>query len=191
MTRIKDITKTATATDSTDYFVIDSEDNGLQKIAANSFTKMGNEFNGINQIVKLNASGQLPALDGSQLTAIPSTVANTSLSNLVTAGKTVISNLPMPSNSYIDLTLGATGSNYTAPANGYLMLAKIAGAAGEYIDITNTSAGNLRSHQNAVVNGAAVAIFVPCKSGDIMNYGYTLSGTTQCFRFIYAEGSKP
>lgn len=36
----------------------------------------------------------------------------------------VLSAMSMPSNKYIDLTLGASGTKYTAPANGYFMLRK-------------------------------------------------------------------
>lgn len=37
-------------------------------------TTQGNTFNGANQLLKLDASGKIPAVDGSQLTAVPSTV---------------------------------------------------------------------------------------------------------------------
>ena len=34
-------------------------------------TKQGNVFNGVEQLVKTDASGKLPLIDGSQLTGIP------------------------------------------------------------------------------------------------------------------------
>jgi hypothetical protein len=37
-------------------------------------TTQGNSFNGANQLLKLDANGKIPAVDGSQLTAVPSTV---------------------------------------------------------------------------------------------------------------------
>ena len=39
-------------------------------------TIQGNTFNGVNQLVKLDATGKLPAIDGSQLTGIISSVTS-------------------------------------------------------------------------------------------------------------------
>lgn len=44
--------------------------------------------------------------------------ANVDMDNLSTAGKAEVAGLAMPSDKYIDLTLSASGSTYTAPANG-------------------------------------------------------------------------
>src|SRR5574344_2114034 len=44
------------------------------------------------------------------------------------------SRMGMPSGSYIDLTLGANGSTYTAPANGWIYWAKVAGGDWFYIN---------------------------------------------------------
>jgi hypothetical protein len=41
-------------------------------------TKQGNTFNGVNQLVKLDGLGKLPAVDGSQLTGLISQIANLS-----------------------------------------------------------------------------------------------------------------
>jgi hypothetical protein len=62
--------------DSTGYFLY-ADANG-QAVGASNFTtfdvlqltKQGNTFNGVSQLVKTNASGQLPAIDGSLLTGI-------------------------------------------------------------------------------------------------------------------------
>lgn len=45
-------------------------------------TKQGNTFNGANQLVRLNSSGQLPSLNGSLVTGL----ANTMLSNIYVLG---------------------------------------------------------------------------------------------------------
>jgi len=39
---------------------------------SSSITKQGNVFNGVSQIVKTDGTGKLPAIDGSQLTNLPS-----------------------------------------------------------------------------------------------------------------------
>ena len=86
----------------------------------------------------------------------------------------------MPSNRYIDLTLGASGSTYTAPANGWFRLIGPVGASG-YVG-------------NALVGIAAsgttnygLNITIPVKKGDTVSTLYT-SATT--FRFVYAQGNQ-
>lgn len=45
---------------------------GVYEPADSSITKKGNTFNGASQLVELDANGKLPAIDGSQLTNLPS-----------------------------------------------------------------------------------------------------------------------
>jgi hypothetical protein len=45
---------------------------------SSNVTQQGNTFNGLNQLVKLDALGKLPAIDGSQLTGLISQIANLS-----------------------------------------------------------------------------------------------------------------
>lgn len=96
--------------------------------------------------------------------------------------------MAMPSDKYIDLTLGASGTTYTAPANGYFYINK-EGSLNTYVAFWNTtiSFGTIlpvSSSGNA--NG-----YLPCKKGDVVKVSYTATGTTHEFRFIYAEGSSP
>ena len=70
----------------------------------NNITTQGNSFNSANQLVKLDASGKLPAIDGSQLTNISS-------------GSSVASTLPSTithSNGQFNVELG---KNYTGEVN--------------------------------------------------------------------------
>lgn len=56
-------------------------DNGLAAkldLSDTTVTKQGNTFNGANQLVQLNSSGQLPALDGHLLTGIAAATLDTS-----------------------------------------------------------------------------------------------------------------
>lgn len=95
----------------------------------------------------------------------------------------------MPSSKYINLTLGASGSNYTAPANGYFCIRKISSGAGQILWLQNASAGNLSSPlQKSTTNNEYLSAFVPAKKSHKVAIEYTLGGATQFFRFIYAEG---
>lgn len=97
-----------------------------------------------------------------------------------------ISGWSMPSSRYIDLTLGASGSTYTAPANGYLFLSKDAGSDWYYCNIVNTSMnlGCFQSEYRTSPNTCCM----PAKKGDIIRVDYNATGATRYFKFIYAEG---
>ena len=90
----------------------------------------------------------------------------------------------MPSNRYIDLTLGASGSTYTAPANGYFQLAVLDGTSIQFYNQTKASFWKASASV-----GGALAESIECQAGDIIQcyYDYT---TFRWFRFYYAEGSK-
>lgn len=59
----------------------------------------------------------------------------------------------VPTSNYINLTLGAVDSRYTAPANGYFLLQKTATKAGQEIRLTNLTAGQLVGY---AVNGLSL-----------------------------------
>lgn len=99
-----------------------------------------------------------------------------------------IAHQAMPSNRYIDLTLGASGTTYTAPADGYVYLWKETDATNQFITLTNNSNG-LAIHQWVSLVGGGCAGYVHVKKGDIVSITYTAGGTTNVFRFIYAEGA--
>ena len=101
----------------------------------------------------------------------------------------------MPSNKYIDLELGATGTQYTAPANGWFHIAKVAGTADAHCTLVNTcvtgteaQGGNYTIRMQASTNGMTIYLNLPVKKGDVAVINYTASGNTDAFRFIYAEG---
>ena len=112
--------------------------------------------------------------------------------NLSTQGKSLISRLGMPSATYDDLTLGASGTTYTAPANGYYFLHKAGSGAGQYLTVINkTSSGDVSEWQHIcydIFGGSQLTCLMPAKKGDKIHIGYSLGGTTYTFRFIYAEG---
>lgn len=112
--------------------------------------------------------------------------ADKDLSKLTATGKEVVSNLPMPSNRFVDLVFTAE-KLYTAPANGYVYL--IMEGSGDVALFNRGSAGSSNSligvRSTSTLNSA---VYIPCKKGDVINYVYTQS-TCLAFRFIYAEGN--
>ena len=103
--------------------------------------------------------------------------------------KSEIAGWGMPSNRYINLSVGASGTEYIAPADGYY-------------SISITSATNGRTYINRVINSEAIygcfyttkygfteaTGMLPAKKNDVVNIGY--DGTVKFLRFIYAEGKQ-
>lgn len=114
--------------------------------------------------------------------------------NLIDAGRIVeqlatktdilqASGAGMPSNKHIDLTLGASGSIYTAPANGYYCLRRTLTSAG-YQRLSSTIYSEVRTH----INGGDVTNFLPIKKGDTLVVFYDGNYSSYNFMFVYAEG---
>lgn len=122
--------------------------------------------------------------------------ANVALDNLSDAGNIVAAKASMPSGTYENLTLGASGTAYTAPANGWFSFTTWTLATPTaYFQLVNRTAKDLGillvPHQGA---GYQQKGFVPAKKGDSVSLYYgnidlTTSGRTSLL-FIYAEGSK-
>ena len=90
----------------------------------------------------------------------------------------------MPSDNYIDLTLGASGDEYTAPANGYFQLAVLDGTL---IQFYNNSKANFL--KGSVSTGSAFAESIECQAGDTIRCYYEYN-TFRWFRFYYAQGEQ-
>ena len=98
-----------------------------------------------------------------------------------------VAHMAMPSDKYIDLTLGASGTTYTAPADGYFTIfASVAksvrlDALAVSCTLPDTEKGITGTH-------------VPVKKGETMYLMYNslkLSESWNYFRFVYAVGSEP
>ena len=109
------------------------------------------------------------------------------ISALIPENSSLIAGYSMPSNKYINLTLGASGSTYVVPANGWLNIYKSA-SSGQYIIFDTTSSGGYKIVSASANN--SVSLIAPVKKGDVVTITYTATGSTQLFRFIYAQGSE-
>lgn len=108
--------------------------------------------------------------------------------NLSDAGKSLISGLGMPSTVYDTLTLGSSGDEYTASANGYFNIYIYPVTATGYVKIQNTST-TFECETRTTVNNTSVWAFCPARKGEKVKVYYDFAGTTS-FKFHYAEGSK-
>ena len=115
-------------------------------------------------------------------------IVNSNASNFSQAGRSYLSGLGMPSSRYIDLTLGASGSTYTAPANGWFYARGVTVGNGQFIRLINTKISGFSGEATVTntVAGRGCGCILPVMKGDIIKYDYNI--TASILRFIYAEG---
>jgi hypothetical protein len=104
-----------------------------------------------------------------------------------------VANLAMPGDRYVDLTLGASNSSYTAPADGYVILGKRVGANTmqfNCLKVANDSGYISRIESANSVSGLWATVMMPVKKGCVFSVEYSTTGTVAVFRFVYANGAK-
>lgn len=116
------------------------------------------------------------------------TKADIDLSNLNATGKSLASGLGLPSSRYTTLTLGASDTSYTAPANGWFSFTANSPNTSDHdgIYIMNTDAGIGMS--TTQIWGRNMYVFAPALSGQKVTVSYISSITNKTLKFIYAEG---
>ena len=93
----------------------------------------------------------------------------------------------MPSDKYIDLTLGASGSTYIAPANGYIYLRCHAQGGIGWFNLY--AVYGVSTNIPYAANSGGMAGSIPIIKGQKFGVRYGNIGV-DTFSFIYAEGSK-
>ena len=118
------------------------------------------------------------------------TKANVDLDNLSATGKSLAAELCMPSSVYDILTVGASGSTYTAPANGYFAFMGFSDVTNGFVLFTNTN-NYLVSAISRAPQGSGISTSIPAKKGDVITLSYDAIQTSWSYLvFVYAEGSK-
>ena len=97
--------------------------------------------------------------------------------------KSTVTSWGFPSNRAVTLSVGASGSVYTAPANGWFN-ARATITSGQYIEFTVQANGLNVVTQD--VDSTAHTILCPVSKGQGVVFGYNATNIT--LRFIYAEG---
>lgn len=119
--------------------------------------------------------------------AIIDNKADISFSNVNNTANILMAHNAMPSGQvFDDLTLGATGSSYTAPADGYFCIGKATNGTSQYITLSSATAMTT----SAPVSGVTIKAFIVCKKGQQCTVDYTAGGALSYFRFMYAVGSQ-
>ena len=117
--------------------------------------------------------------------------ADTDLTNVTDTGYIKMAGASMPSNTYIGLTLGASGTSYTAPANGWFSLdGTVSNSSNNFINLVYDGTDTLGVRNASCVNSTnAIGVITPARKGDNVR-AYYLNVTNLRFRFIYAQGSE-
>lgn len=156
-------------------------------IYGNSTTVQPQTIKAFVYIVIANSTKTSIQVDIDEIATDLNNKAGTDLANVTDTGKILMSGMGMPSDTYVNLTLGASGSTYTAPANGYFLLRKAATAAGQYLYI---GSNRLFVSNRAVSSSDTMELYLPVVKGQIVDIHYDLRGSTGQFRFIYAQGAE-
>lgn len=120
--------------------------------------------------------------------------AGTDLANLNNAGSIVAAKASMPNQSVYDvLTLGANGSSYTAPSDGWFSIGGNDDEIGtcRFVLRNNTTRFGVSSTTTSSISTGWMAGVLPVKKGEQVSVyytGFTSAGVK--FYFVYADGSK-
>ena len=101
----------------------------------------------------------------------------------------------LPSAQYVNLTLGASDTDYIAPADGYVVFQKTSSSStqcqfGVLAKVTNGTE-TITTANIAVPKDYTCHLFLPVSKGDTFRVRYVLGRATRLFAFIYAVGSEP
>ena len=106
--------------------------------------------------------------------------------NLNAEGKSLISGYAMPSGRYIDLALGAHGTTYTAPANGWFYAYTVATSQYSFLAWERQDT-KMQMHIPSANNAYGCGVYIPVRKNDEVNLYYG-NKRFEFLRFIYAEG---
>lgn len=185
-----------------DYTVLTQNDNGEKKylVRKAGYTGGGSSSGGttIDAYTKtetdtLLSGKQDKLIAGENITiegnVISSTGASVDLSNYAT--KQFAKDASFPSVRFDELTLGASLSEYVAPANGYFVVQKVAGMDKAWFNfevlLENKTVIFLSSYMSPA-KAEWVSVSVPVLKGQLVRVSYDMPGETKYFRFIYAQG---
>lgn len=171
-----------TTTAYTDYRLIDDSNKSSSGITPR--TTVAYILNNAYSVVRYN-------FDGTDWTSADNSgYANVDASNFTDSGTTFLSGLGMSSNRRQTLTVGASGSIYTAPANGWFYCYIPTGSSSTMQTIYMENIGKPCASTTAQNNWNALACTLPFQKGDRLRlYWSKASSVRVSLYFFYAEGT--
>lgn len=133
-------------------------------------------------------SGSFELVSGTNSDGSDSSILKGNPNRSITWCGYLLSQLSMPSNKYIDLTLGASGFNYYSSHNGYICLQGTTNAAGGWLSIITTT-NDIENFGISTLSdstiGAGLALTIPISTNTKAHITYNKVDITR-FRFIYS-----
>ncbi len=102
--------------------------------------------------------------------------------NIVSVQDSYVTSCASPTDGLVNLTIGATGSTYTAPFDGWFMFAAKATATGQFIRAVSTKGLGVTSY--ITVANETGRIILPVQKGDVVTIGYTATKNGGTMRWI-------
>lgn len=96
----------------------------------------------------------------------------------------------MPSERFTTLSLGASGSTYTAPGDGWFYMSAVTTAVGQFVILEKYNRNAFRVSCFTTNSGYWVSAVLPVSKGEVVAIEYKYGGTLRDFGFRYANGSK-
>ena len=136
---------------------------------------------------------QEPDIDLGAVTEALNNKTDTDVQNTTNVGSAQIAHFAAPSSHFDNLTLKASGSTYTAPADGWFCLRKLATASMQFAAIILHPGVSTEVEIASYPPGAdyTASIMMPAAKGDQVQITYNVAGTLISFRFLYAKGCEP
>ena len=155
-------------------------------VSKGSVLKMNTTLGGVKGLVQFWAN----VGNGSLYYYVGETVQN---ANLIDAGriaenyatKQYATSASFPSDRYIDLTVGASGSTYTAPADGIIVVGGESTGSDGYFNLLGRAGISIQKR----ISGQGGTGFIPISAGENFSLQYNLYHIA-AFLFYYANGSQ-
>lgn len=115
--------------------------------------------------------------------------ANIALDNITNAGKEVCANMAMPSGTISTLSVGASGTTYTAPADGYFVFRGQSNSTFGWFGMVVDEVHRGQIVQiNTYSSNSWICGTLPVSKGQVMSLNYGLDGS-KVLSFVYAKGA--
>lgn len=115
--------------------------------------------------------------------------ANKDFSNIDDTAKITIAHNAMPSEAFDELTVGASGTYYTAPADGYVTSSGTNATSGTWSFVELSGANGVQSRSLASSGALTMRVFIPLRKGERFSLNYQNANNLE-LRFRYAVGSE-
>lgn len=115
--------------------------------------------------------------------------ANKDFSNIDDTAKITIAHNAMPSSAYDSLTVGASGTTYTAPADGYVFASGTVDVNSLWSFVDLSASTGISSRCLASTGSLGMKVFIPLRKGQQFSFNYQ-NANNLTLTFKYAVGSE-